>query len=133
MAYISANEVKAIRTELKAQFPNFKFSVKKGYNGSSVDVTVVEGPVDFAEIFNDAYALERKYAQINQYHLYNYGKHEQFFEQILKIIKIAPALVGGRAWFDDSDSMVDYFHTAYYIHINVGAWDRPYICNREYA
>ena len=29
MAYISAEDVKAIRTELKQAFPNWKFSVRK--------------------------------------------------------------------------------------------------------
>lgn len=129
MAYISANEVKAIRTELKAQFPDYKFSVKKGYNGSSVDVTIQQGPVDFAEVFND----RTGYAQINQYHLYHYGKYEAFFKRILEIVKSAPALVGGREWFDESDAMVDYFHTAYYIHINVGEWNKPYASTKEYA
>jgi len=133
MAYISAEEVKAIRDELKRQFPDYKFGVRKGYNGSAVDVTIKEGPVDFDEVFYDEYARTRKYAQINHYHLYNYGRYEKFFDQVLKIVKTAPALAGGRAWFDDSDSMTDYFHTAYYIHLNVGEWNKPYICNREYA
>ena len=130
MAYISAQDVKAIRDELKATFPKFKFGVRKGYAGSSVDVTIKQGPVDFAEVFTQGRGA---YAQINEYHLYNYGKYEAFFEQVLEIIKCAPARAGGRTWFDKSDSMTDYFHIAYYIHLNVGEWDSPYECTREYA
>jgi hypothetical protein len=124
MAYISATEVSAIRKELKAQFPKFKFGVRKGSGSLSVDVTVKSGPVDFSDIFDQT---SRSYAQINQYHLGNYGKHEKFFEQILRIIKIAPSTVeGGRRWFDESDAQTDYFHTAYYIHLQIGEWDKPY-------
>jgi hypothetical protein len=128
MAYISAQDVKAIRDELKATFPKFKFGVRKGYEGSSVDVTIKQGPVDFAEVFTQGRGA---YAQINEYHLYNYGKYQTFFEQILEIIKCAPARAGGRAWFDKSDSQIDYFHIAYYIHLNVGEWDEPYTCTKE--
>jgi hypothetical protein len=128
MAYISAQDVKAIRDELKANFPKFKFGVRKGYEGSSVDVTIKQGPVDFAEVFTQGRGA---YAQINEYHLYNYGKYQTFFEQVLEIIKCAPARAGGRAWFDKSDSQIDYFHIAYYIHLNVGEWDDPYTCTKE--
>ena len=134
MAYISANDVAAIRKELKATFPKYKFSVRKGYNGSSVDVTVVSGPVDFVEVFGDtAHSQAQKYTQINEFHLYYYGKYETFFAKVLEIIKTAPAKAGGKAWFDNSDAMTDYFSIAYYIQLNVGAWDKPYQCTKEYA
>ena len=123
MAYISKNEVAEIRKELKAQFPKFKFGVRKGSSSLSVDVTVKSGPSDFSDIC----AYGGGYGQINQYYLSNYGKHEKFFEQILRIIKIAPSTVeGGRRWFDESDAQTDYFHTAYYIHLQVGEWNKPY-------
>jgi hypothetical protein len=30
-------------------------------------------------------------------------------------------------WYDRSDAMTDYFDTAYYIDINIGRWDKPYV------
>ena len=47
MAYISAEDVKAIRTELKQAFPNWKFSVRKGAGSLSVDVTILQGDAHF--------------------------------------------------------------------------------------
>ena len=41
-------------------------------------------------------------------------------------MKVAPALNGGKAWYDNSDAMTDYFDTAYYMHIEVGKWDKSY-------
>jgi hypothetical protein len=59
-----------------------------------------------------------------------YGKHQPLFEEIEKIIKTAPALAeGGREWFDKSDAMTDYFHTAFYIDLDVGSYDKPYVYN----
>ena len=124
MAYIGANEVKAIREELKARFPNMKFGARKGSGSLSVDVTIKSGDRDFSDIFTHGDG----YCQINQYHTYHYGEHKAFIDEVIDIIKTAPAKAGGRAWFDESDAMTDYFHTAYYIHLNIGEWNKPYTC-----
>jgi hypothetical protein len=29
-------------------------------------------------------------------------------------------------WYDNSDAMIDYFDTAYYVDINVGQWNKEY-------
>ena len=33
---------------------------------------------------------------------------------------------GGKVWYNDSDAMIDYFDIAYYVHINVGKWNKQY-------
>jgi hypothetical protein len=30
-------------------------------------------------------------------------------------------------WFDKSDSMTDYFHTAYYLSLSIGKWNKSYV------
>ena len=131
MAYIKTEEVSAIRNELKKRFGHtgLKFGVKKQHH-SSVHVTIKAGPIDFSDIYRDHYGSGDHYAQVHVYHLSNYGQHQPFFEEVLKIIKTAPALAeGGREWFDKSDIMTDYFHTAFYINLNVGEYDKPYVYN----
>jgi hypothetical protein len=125
MAYISAVEVKAIREMLKETFPQFKFGVRKSPGGGhSVGVTIKSGPTDFSDCFTHGDG----YAQINQYWTQNYGEHKGFFDKVFEIIKTAPAVKGvGRAWYDNSDAMTDYFDTAYYMHLNVGDWNQPYV------
>lgn len=122
MAYIKTEEVKAIRNQLKTTFPNLKFSVRRQHY-SSVDVTIEAGNIDFSPLFKE---WNKNYAQLNPYHLHNYNEYQSLFEQMVDIIKTAPVSVGGDAWFDKSDMMTDYFHTAYYFHLNIGRWDKPY-------
>ena len=125
MAYVNKDDVAAIRAELKAAFPRFKFGVRKR-DGMAVSVTIKSGPTDFSDITAD-----RKYAQINGYHIDSfYKEHADFLKQVQHIIKTAPArgegYHKGRGWYDESDAMTDYFCTAYYIDISIGAWNKPY-------
>lgn len=120
MAYISTEEVREIRNMLKDEFKGYKFSVSRS-DSMSVNIAIMAGPVDFSDIAPDGYC------QINQYHLGNYGEHQELLAQIYRISQTAPGRApGGEPWYDRSDSTVDYFDTAYYIHIAVGKYDRPY-------
>lgn len=114
MAYISKDEVKNVRELLKKAFPKFKFSVSGG-NSLNLNVSIMSGPEDFSEVLGDWKSVD-----INQYHLYQYGKFEKLFTKIVKIMK-------SQNWFDKSDAMTDYFCTAYYISLSIGKWDKPYV------
>ena len=123
MAYIDAKDVAQIRKELKETFPKFKFGVRKR-DSMAVSVTIKAGPTDFSDIM-----AGRKYAQINGYHLGNYGEHTEFLSRVQEIIKTAPMRGDGyrkSGWYDNSDAMTDYFDTAYYIDISIGQYDQPY-------
>ena len=128
MAYINAKEVKAIRQEIKKTFPDYKFSVRNE-NHTNVIVTIQKGPEDLiGELLKGVSEYDREYGSINHYHTDMYPKkHIKFIEKIVEIIKTAPAKAGvGDVWFDKSDIMTDYFHTAYYFSVNVGSWDKHY-------
>jgi len=131
MAHITTEEVRAIRNELKVQFPNMKFSVRKN-DRLSVTVSVLSGDRDFSDIelrnfiTDDVYHFDG-YMQINHFHLYKYGNHQKFFQKVVDIIKTAPSKVnGGHEWYDNSDVMTDYFDVAFYFHVEIGRWNRPY-------
>lgn len=131
MAYITVAEVAAIRDALKAEFgKTLKFGVRRNH-GSEVVVTIKSGTVDFGSLWADRKPGDYAYGNImvNQYHVTeeNYGPHVEMFNKIFDIIRQAPGTIeGGTAHFDDSDSMTDYFHCAYYFTLNVGSWDKPY-------
>ena len=134
MAYISTPEVAAIRKQLKEQMPEYKFSVKRDHT-SSVTVAFMKGPAWETFQSRDRYTGEFKDDAIGEHEQLNhhwatdfYGeKNGAIIKKVEKIIKTAPYLEGvGDLWFDKSDSMSDYFHTAYYMSIHVGKWDKPY-------
>ena len=127
MAYISAQDVKAIRTELKQKFPKWKFAVRKGSGSLSVDVNIMQG----TESFDDQFSNGRRYAQVNQYWIADHFKdssERQAIEMINEIMHNAPGRAGGKQYFDESDAMTDYFHTAFYTHLSIGKWDQDYAC-----
>jgi len=138
MAYITAQDVAAIRTELKQAFPGWKFSVRKGSGSLSVDVTVQQGDIDFIEDYcakdldadQAGWARKNRSIQINQYWINDHWAHApQARDALVRINEImhqAPGRAGGRKFYDNSDAMTDYFDTAFYTHLSVGAWDKPY-------
>lgn len=132
MAYITTAEVKEIRNALKAKYgKQFKFSVQRRDRGLAVTVAIMKGDTDMSSLWEGKTAEDYGYGyvQINSYHTTeeNYGEHAKLFTEITDIIKSAPANAeGGEAWFDKSDSMTDYFHTAFYFDLHVGKWDRAY-------
>jgi hypothetical protein len=124
MAYISAEEVREIRKELKKEFPKYKFSVRKRQH--SVSVNILKSDLDFRSEFRDP---TEKYEGVNQYFIDKHWskKPAKVLNKILEIIKTAPANAeNGEAWFDESDIMTDYFHTAFYIDLQIGTWEKPY-------
>ncbi len=59
MPYISTDEVKVIRNEIKKEFPGFKFSIKK-HHWCGVNVRILKGSLNFkpGEHVNEYYIEE---------------------------------------------------------------------------
>ena len=62
-----------------------------------------------------------EYLDVNQYWI------EDGYTGIVKdfINELYDAMKGDK-WFDKSDIQSDYFHTAYYMDVNIGSWNKPY-------
>ena len=135
MAYISTDDVKHIRNELKKELPQYKFSVVRDHH-SSVTISLMKGPAfndyEYFDRYNNvtktANLSDGEHHQINQFHLEDfYGKENaEILSKIDTISRTAPAKNGGKVWYNDSDIQTDYFDIAYYVHINVGKWNKPY-------
>ena len=132
MAYISTQEVAAIRKELKKELPEYKFSVTKNHH-SSVTVAFMKGPAFKEYTYFDRYEGVQKEGVLEGHEQLNHHWAEQFYgdnapliKKVEKIIKTAPVKAGGREWYDKSDAMTDYFDTAFYMNIHVGKWDKHY-------
>ena len=127
MAYITKEEVAAIRAALKAEFgASWKFSVTLE-NYSGVRIAVMESPLDFAaaSIGRDADGNRRDlssgHCSINEWRLDSHWSGEALVA-LQKISEIAHS----QGWYDRSDRMTDYFDIAYFIWLSIGRWDKPY-------
>lgn len=115
MAYISTEEVKVIREELKKNFPSkdgWKFSIVKR-DFLSLNIIILSAPV---EIRND---VQRTYEQVNKYRL------EGRREELKRIFEIA-----NRNNYDYSDVQSDYFDVGFYLNISIGSYDKPFVLKK---
>ena len=103
-------------------------------NHSTIVLTLKSGAIDFIGnsnrvCGNDFYQVQRGfkpttsgYDQVNPYWFQDHydGKAKAFLTEAFKALKSAD-------WYDESDAMIDYFNIAYYVDVNIGKWNSPYI------
>lgn len=71
---------------------------------------------------------ERTYLQVNTFSIAeSLRKVEEntmadFFEELLTAMRSA-------GWYNRSDAQIDYFDIAYFMDVNVGKWNKPYVLN----
>ena len=117
MAYISQEEKKSLAPAIKAVLKKYGMKGTIGIrHHSTLFVNLQSGAIDFG--CNDR--------QVNEYHIQNNytGEARAFLMELV-------AAMRGNNWFDKSDIMTDYFHTKHYTSINIGQWNKPYICTAE--
>ena len=133
MAYISQTEKKALAPAIKSVLKKYGVKGSIGINHhSSLVVNLKSGILDFIGEANtkNKETCERQgmpyhpitgdHYQANSYYaMEDEGNVGEFMDELITAMK-------GDRWFDKTDISTDYFHTAYYLDINVGKWDKPY-------
>lgn len=122
MAYISAEEVKEIRQNIKKAFPvkeGWKFSIRKR-DCSMLKVVILQAPFDLLSPLLPE-GSNSSYSSLNHYRFEDYYSNTEALFSIKKIINIA-----NENNFDNSDSMTDYFNVGYYFSLSVGEFDKPF-------
>lgn len=118
---LSITEIaKEIRKELKAYFPKCIFSVvcQKYSGGRSLHINLMHAP------FNPFINPESKSEQFNHYCS---DKESKIFTPNAVTAMKTVTRIANAFNFDDSDGMIDYSHTNFYLHLSVGKWDKPFI------
>ena len=136
MAYMNQEKKKALAPAIKAVLK------KHGYKGSiainnhsTLVVNIKEGTADFigmaneknreiAERRNQRYYPSEGYVQVNTYYPEHYGEAKEFLEELIAAMK-------GTSGYNNTDAQIDYFDIAYYLDINVGQWNKPYVCTAQ--
>lgn len=115
MAFISAEEVKRIRDEIKKAYPDYKWSVTTEHN-STVRVALMESDLVFPE----------NYIQVNHYYVKeHYADNPKARDVFLKVLSI---IYGVKEHVDRNagDPYADYCDCNYYVNLHVGKWDKPH-------
>ena len=134
MAYMNQNRKAVIKANLDKALKGtgVKYSLK--CSNISITCTIKSAPVDFiansnetcgADFYQTARGFQKNttgYDQVNHYHYRDHysGKAKEL------MTKIVTAIYSGD-YYDRSDAQTDYFDTAYYAHINIGKWDKPFV------
>ncbi len=109
MPYVTKDQVAGMRKQLRAEFPEFKMSVRKEHS-MSVNVTLLSGPVDFGTA----------YQQVNHFYIHEHweGKARKVLARIKSVIDNG----NGVEVYDGDYGAVPNW----YVRISIGDWDRPY-------
>lgn len=131
MAYMNQEKKATIAAQAKPILK--KYSIKASFavrNHSTIVVNIKSGALDFIGNYNiqqvnkargETPHLVKDYMDVNPY-----WYQEHFTGEVLEFFTELFAAVKSADWFDKSDAMTDYFHTAYYFDINVGQWNKAY-------
>jgi hypothetical protein len=116
MAYINKEKVAEIRKNLKAAFPEIKFSVRNE-NHTSISVKILQSPYEFVQ--RDTMEHFYGYRDVNHYWFKDHGyNHTDVLDRIIEICN--------EGNFNDSRPEIDYFHVGWYFNLSIGSWDKPY-------
>ena len=117
MAYISTENVKVKRNQLKKEFPSkdgWKLSVTNDHH-STIMVSILEGPINMIE-------GDSGYEQVNHYWIDDhYGSRPEVKNILTRILEIISSDQMTVVYDSDYGSIPNF-----YCRINIGRWDRPY-------
>tara|TARA_Y100001963_G_scaffold128274_1_gene182402 strand:+ start:848 stop:1222 length:375 start_codon:yes stop_codon:yes gene_type:complete len=120
MAYVSQELKKELAVGIKKVLKKYKVkgSIAVRHHSTLV-VNLKSGAVDFQK---DYLSDQKVHYSINPYHYQSHfeGKAKAFLTELEAAIK-------SDKWFDKSDIMTDYFHTAYYWDVNIGKFNKDYV------
>ena len=140
MAYVSQEMKAKLAPTIKAICK--KYGVKASIavrHHSTLVLNIKEGAIDFVENYIDTDAASpcaKKMSQDQIDYIRNkkcldvnpHWAHEHFSGVAKEFLVAMIDAMKGPEFFDESDAMTDYFHCSHYIDINIGRWNKPYVC-----
>ena len=126
MAYVSKENKQIIQTRVKDLFKKRGFKGRVGGQGSpTLKITITEGPLRLPT--GPGYEPKDKYGEERfQVNPYRFNDSDCLSQEWKDFLNELDAAIKKDIWFDKSDSMIDYFHTAFYISITIGTRDKSY-------
>ena len=116
MAFFNQDMKKELAPSIQAICKKFgiKASIAVRHHSTLV-LNIKSGKIDFDDSKGDFHY------QVNQYHIKNHfsGKSCEFLSEVYSAM-----MVGNH---DNSDIMTDYFDIGFFIDINIGQYEKPYV------
>ena len=124
MGYIDQAGKAKIAAALKEFMPkDWKYSLAIR-DHSQIVLTIQQASVDLIKLaVQTGYHSLDKHVQLGPQRLGRDFKDTEVAELFAKIQKALYSV----NYFDESDSMTDYFHCAYYVAVNIGKWNKPFV------
>ena len=114
MAYMSQQKKKELAPAIKKVLNKFNMKGTLGVNNhSTLVMNLKSGPL-FASV-------DGTYSQVNNYWIdKNYeGTEREFLNELNAAMSLGN--------YGNSDAMIDYFDVGWYVDINIGKWNKPYV------
>jgi len=105
-------------------------------NHHTIVLTVRSGQVNFfhdllddrMDLLGNKVSVHKEKLRENFYTSVNpYWFHEHYTGQSLAFLTEVFSALKSENWYDHSDLQMDHFDTAYFVDVNIGAWDAPYV------
>lgn len=131
MAYMNQDKKKIIKAALdKVLKPRgVKYSLRVRDN-MAIHCTIKAAPIDFIGNFKaktgDKYQL-REGARLDHLQVNLYWINDHFSGDAAAILSEAAEALKAAGYYDHSNAQIDYFETAYYMHLDIGQWNKPFI------
>jgi hypothetical protein len=137
MAFVSQDLKKTLAPHIKAVCKRYGVKATLAVrHHSTLCLNIKSGSIDFIgnanEVCgNDHYQVSRGftpnksgYDNVNVYHYKNHysGKALKFLSEVIPLMNYGN--------HDNSDIMTDYFDVGWYVDVNIGKWDQPYILEK---
>ena len=108
MAYMNVEKKNELAPGIKKVLAEYGMKGTIAKDDYALNVNLKSGPIDFGT------------DSVNEYHIASHftGVAKEF------LLKLKDAMNVGN--HDNSDITTDYFDVGWYIHINIGKWNKPY-------
>ena len=121
MAYMNQEKKKRLATKIK------EILKRHGVKGtlsvsiySTLNLNITEGPIEFT--------FTNSRGEVIRNSVNEYWYHESYADNpkaLAFLSEVIPAMNEGN--HDNSDIMTDYFDVGWYVSVNLGRWDKPYV------
>ncbi len=134
MAYMSQERKKEIAKELKTALKGsgLKYSLAVRHHSTLV-MTIRSGPVDFIGDYQPRRPTWDTGTEVEKTPTYidvnPYWYHEHFTGESARLLQLIFSILN-RGNFDKSQPEVDFFCVGWYVDVNIGTWEKPYILTK---